>query len=64
METYALEIRQITDKDLLDRWADDHIFQLYHFPALRRVLRQKRNELRNVANIRAEAMRWINTVKS
>jgi hypothetical protein len=64
MNELIAQLRSITDRDSLDRWADSHIRELYEHAELRMVLRQKRNEIRNVANIRAEAIHWYNTVQS
>jgi hypothetical protein len=64
MNELITEIRCITDRDSLDRWADSHIKEMFNNPSLSLTLRQKRNELRNVANIRAEAIHWYNTVQS
>ena len=64
MNELIAQIRSITDRDALDRWADSHIQDQFKHPELRLIFRQKRNELRNVANIRAEAIRWFNTVQS
>ncbi len=64
MNELIAQLRSITDRDALDRWADSHIIEQFKHPELRLIFRQKRNELRNVANIRAEAIRWFNTVQS
>ncbi len=63
MNNLIAEIRSITDKSELDRWADSHIQALFNSPSLNITLRSKRKELRQVETIRAEAVQYLETVK-
>ncbi len=64
MNDLIAEIRSITDKHQLDRWADSHIQALFNNPSLNITLRSKRKELRAVETIRAEAMAYLMKVQS
>ena len=63
MKELIAEIRSITDKNELDRWADTHVQALFYNPSLRILLRDKCNELRGIETIRAEARQFLNQVK-
>ena len=55
-----LEICKITSLDKLFQWADEHIQELHASGKLTRILKDKRRELKHIASMHEEAVKYLN----